>query len=196
MRTVSSSSPTPPPTVGRRTRRASKRWWSTSPPIASIPPPSRLSSSTTSAISRTSSELTPSPARTVRVPPAVEPETLDRDELVLEEITEPAGHLKVRIATAEDPRAGVSAGEVRSPESLTEAYAEASAELGFVVNDLREERDLARGRLAEVRRALQLATEARGGGDIEERVRRILKVFVRAAGADGATLLLSTAETV
>ena len=128
--------------------------------------------------------------------PAVEPETLDPDELGLEEITEPAGHLKVRIATAEDPRAATVTGEVRSPESLTEAYAEASAELGFVVNDLREERDLARVRLAEVRRALQLATEARGGGDIEERVRRILKVFVRAAGADGATLLLSTAETV
>jgi hypothetical protein len=77
-------------------------------------------------------------------------------------------------------------------ESLAESYAQASAELGLVVDDLREERDLARLRLDEVRRALELAT-APGDAEIEERVRRILTVFVKAAGADGATLWLSSA---
>jgi signal recognition particle receptor subunit beta len=133
--------------------------------------------------------------------PPEEPEVLDPGELGLEEDTgtapfAPAGHLKVRIPTPDEPsRADAPAGEIRSPESLAESYAEASAELGLVVNDLREERDLARVRLDEVRRALEIATEAPGRTDIQERVRRMLKVFVKAGGADGATLWLSSAES-
>ena len=83
----------------------------------------------------------------------------------------------------------------RSAESLAESYAQASTELGLVVDDLREERDRARLRLDEIRRALELATQAAGGTDIQERVRRILRVFVKAAGADGATLWLSSNES-
>lgn len=133
--------------------------------------------------------------------PAEEPEVLDPGELGLEEDTGTApfpvaGHLKVRIPTPDEPsRSDAPAAEIRSPESLAESYAEASAELGLVVNDLREERDLARVRLDEVRRALELATEAPGRTDIQERVRRMLKVFVKAAGANGATLWLSSAES-
>ena len=52
--------------------------------------------------------------------------------------------------------------DVRSTESLTESYAQASAELGFAVSELREERDLLRVRLDEVQRALALATEDPG----------------------------------
>jgi mutual gliding-motility protein MglA len=130
-----------------------------------------------------------------------EPEILDPGELGLEEDLaaapfETAGHLKVRITTPDEPpRADASAPEIRSSESLAESYAEASAELGLVVNDLREERDLARVRLEEVRRALELATEAPGRRDIQERVRRMLEVLVKAAGADAATLWLSSPES-
>jgi len=125
---------------------------------------------------------------------------LDPAELGLEEDDEPApegpGHLKLRIAAPGEPaRADGAPAEIRSAESLAESYAAASAELGLVVDDLREERDLARVRLDEVRRALELATEAPGGASIDERVRRILRVFVKAAGANGATLWLSSAET-
>jgi signal recognition particle receptor subunit beta len=120
-----------------------------------------------------------------------------RLEEALAEGLEPPGHLKVRIPTPEEaPRGGPPSTEVRSPQSLAESYAEASAELGFVVNDLREERDLAQVRLEQVRRALELATEAPGGTDVEERIRRILRVLLRAGGATGATLLLSTADTL
>ena len=59
------------------------------------------------------------------------------------------------------PRRGRRPGR-RSTDSLTESYAQASAELGFVVSELREERDLLRVRLDEVRRALELATEDPG----------------------------------
>ncbi len=128
--------------------------------------------------------------------PLEDVDTLDPGELGLEpEAVEPPGHLKVQIPTSEEgPRGPSAPADVRSPESLVESYAEASAELGLVVDDLRAERDLARTRLADVRTALELATEALRDADIEERVRRILKILVRAAGADGASLLLASAD--
>jgi len=103
-----------------------------------------------------------------------------------------SGHLRVRVTTPEEaPRATAApAAEARSPESLAASYAEASAELGFVVSDLREERDAARGRLEEMRRALELATESPGATDVETRLRRILDVLVRAGGASSAALRL------
>jgi signal recognition particle receptor subunit beta len=128
-------------------------------------------------------------------PPTEEVETLEPEELGLEEDlpvpAEPAGHMRVRIQTPQDVPTGGGA-EGRSADSLAESYAEASTELGLAVSDLREERDLARVRLKEVRRALELATEAPGATGIEARVRAILQVLVRAGGASGATLLLST----
>jgi len=103
--------------------------------------------------------------------------------------------LTLQIPTAgEVASPGAAVVEATSAESLAESYAQASAELGLVVDDLREERDLARLRLDEVRRALELAT-APADAELEERVRRILTVFVKAAGADGATLWLSSADS-
>jgi signal recognition particle receptor subunit beta len=132
--------------------------------------------------------------------PAPEPQTVDPDDLGLEpdvdaEVMMAPGHLKVKIPTPEEaPRPDAAPVDVRSPESLAESYAEVSAELGLVVDDLRAERDLARTRLEEVRTALELGTEAMRDADLQERVRRILKVLVKAAGADGASLLLATAD--
>ena len=104
-------------------------------------------------------------------------------------------HLKVRVPTAEDSGRGVAGGpDVRSTDSLTESYAQASAELGFAVSELREERDLLRVRLDEVQRALELATEDPGKTDVEERLQAILRVLVKAGGASGATLMLFTGE--
>jgi mutual gliding-motility protein MglA len=109
----------------------------------------------------------------------------------------PSDQVRVRVPTPEDaphpPQATVTP-EARSPESLAASYAEASTELGFVVSDLREERDEARRRLEEMRRALELATESPGATDVESRVRRILQVLVGAAGASSASLRLTTGE--
>jgi signal recognition particle receptor subunit beta len=131
--------------------------------------------------------------------PQEEVETVEPDELGLEEDRpvpdEPTGRLKLRIPTAQDA-AGAAAAETRPQDSLAESYAEASTELGLAVSDLREQRDLLRVRLQEVRRALELATESPGGKEIEARVRAILQVLVRAGGASGATLLLSTGEAL
>ncbi|HSD66613.1 MAG TPA: GTPase domain-containing protein, partial [Vicinamibacteria bacterium] len=106
------------------------------------------------------------------------------------------GHLKVRVPTAEDSAREAPAGpEIRSTEALTESYAQASAELGFLVSELREARDVLRVRLDEVRHALELATEAPGKTAVEARLRAILRVLVKAGGASGATLQLFTGES-
>ncbi len=108
----------------------------------------------------------------------------------------PIEHMKVRIFTPQDaPVAGPVGADSKASDVLAESYAEASAQLGIAVNELREERDLLRVRLDEVQRALELATEAPGETDVETRVRAILQVLVTGASASGATLLLYTGET-
>jgi mutual gliding-motility protein MglA len=113
---------------------------------------------------------------------------------------EPAEHRRVQIAMPEEevarPPGGTGTSEIRSAESLAESYAEASAELGFVVSDLRDERDLFRSRLDDVRQALDLGEQRLPDEDLEGRVRRVLRMLVRAAGASSATLLLLTSDTV
>ncbi len=105
-------------------------------------------------------------------------------------------HLKLRIPTAEEaPREAPGAPEIRTTEGLTESYAQASAELGFLVSELREARDLLGVRLDEVREALELATEGLEKIAVEDRLRAILKVLQKAGGASGATLLLFAGES-
>ncbi|HVQ27742.1 MAG TPA: hypothetical protein VMV01_21305, partial [Planctomycetota bacterium] len=107
----------------------------------------------------------------------------------------PIEHMKVRIFTPQDaPVATLVGADSKASDVLAESYAEASAQLGIAVNELREERDLLRVRLDEVQRALELATEAPGETDVEARVRAILQVLVTGASASGATLLLYTGE--
>jgi mutual gliding-motility protein MglA len=104
--------------------------------------------------------------------------------------------LKLRVATAEEPARESAAGpEIRTAEGLTESYAEASAELGFLVSELREARDRQTARLDEVRQALELATEGLGRIGVEDRLEAILKVLVKAGGASGASLLLFSGES-
>lgn len=120
----------------------------------------------------------------------------------------PTGHRRVRVTTPQDaPHAPASTAPAARPadarpaeahpsEALAASYAEASAELGFVMNDLREELSAAVARLSEMRYALELATQPMGSADVESRVRRILQVLVNAGGASGAALRLATGEAM
>ncbi len=136
------------------------------------------------------------PVREVDEPP-VEIELADGTSMAIGG----AGQRRVRVPMPEDaPRAATAAREARAPEAhppeaLAASYAEASTELGFAMNDVREERDAAIARLEEMRRALDLATEAPGSADVESRTRRMLQVLAKAGGASGATLRLVTGET-
>ena len=85
---------------------------------------------------------------------------------------------------------------MRSPESLAESYAEASAELGFVVSGLREERDRYRSQLDDVRQALELGEQRPAGEGLEGRVHLMLRLLARAGSASGATLPLLTAGAI
>ena len=84
--------------------------------------------------------------------------------------------------------------DARSSDMLAESYAQASAELGGRVNDLREERDVARSRLVELKLALELAEQPPSEGEVEDRAQRILSILMRAADASGASLLLTTTD--
>ena len=142
------------------------------------------------------------PAQEVEEPP-VEIELPDGTSMAVAS----TGYRRVRVTTPQDvpaapapataaPRpAQAPAAEAHPSEALAASYAEASAELGFVVNDLREELTAALLRLDEMRRALELATEPTGSADVEARVRRILQVLVAAGGASAAALRLATTET-
>jgi signal recognition particle receptor subunit beta len=108
---------------------------------------------------------------------------------------EPQPHLKLHISSPQDaPLAASAAPAAAAPDSLAESYAEASAQLGFEVSELREQRDLLRVRLQEIQRALAISTVAPGKTDLETRVRAILQVLAHGASASGATLLLFQGE--
>ncbi len=117
-----------------------------------------------------------------------------------------SGKVLVKVTTPEEappPAPAVASAappgpaEPRVPaEALAASYAEATAELGFVVSDLREERDAARARLEEMRRALELATTPAGAADPATRLRRALEVLQRAGGATHASLRLTAADPV
>jgi signal recognition particle receptor subunit beta len=101
----------------------------------------------------------------------------------------------LRVSMPEE--AGVTAAatsDSRAGEILAESYAQASTELGLQVTDLREQRDVARARLAELKIALELAEQKAAEGEIEDRAQRILSILMRSAEADNASLLLTTTD--
>jgi hypothetical protein len=106
--------------------------------------------------------------------------------------TEASAHHLLKLAMPEEVSRG--APDARSSDVLAESYAQASTELGVRVNDLREERDIARSRLAELKLALELAEQAPAEGEVEDRAQRILSILMRSADAANASLLLTTTD--
>jgi signal recognition particle receptor subunit beta len=120
--------------------------------------------------------------------------TVDLPEEALFNEEASARHL-LRLAMPEEAgKTAASAPDAGASAVLAESYAQASTELGLRVTDLREERDLARSRLAEVRLSLELAEQKPGEGEVEDRAQRILGILMRSAGAANASLLLTTTD--
>jgi len=105
-------------------------------------------------------------------------------------------HRKLRIQMAEDfPRPPHTAAQhAKVQESLAESYAEASAELSVANAELREERDLARAQLDQVRRTLAMGDELAWGTGIAPALGKALACFAEAGGTPSATFLLSGAD--
>jgi len=121
---------------------------------------------------------------------------------VVESLSAPTGlpaaaeHRKVRIQMAEDfPRPPLSAAQhAKVQESLAESYAEASAELSIANAELREERELARRQLDQIRRILSVGDELAWGTGIAPSLAKALECFSEAGGTPYATFLLTTAS--
>jgi signal recognition particle receptor subunit beta len=125
---------------------------------------------------------------------AGEYETIEIPEEVLRDEASSERHL-LRIGMAEDPdRPTAASPDGSGSHSLAETYAQASTELGLQVTDLREERNLARVRLSELRTALELAEQRGEEGAVEDRAQRILAILMRSAEAANASLLLTTTD--
>jgi hypothetical protein len=120
--------------------------------------------------------------------------TVDLPEEALFSEEASARHLLRLSMGDEGGKTAASAPDAGSSAFLAESYAQASTELGLRVTDLREERDLARERLAEVRMSLELAEQKADEGQVEDRAQRILSILMRSANAANASLLLTTTD--
>jgi signal recognition particle receptor subunit beta len=119
--------------------------------------------------------------------------TVDLPEEAL--FSEQPAHQLLRLSMPEElGRTAPGAPDAASSAMLAESYAQASTELGVRLGDMREERDLARSRLAELRIALELAEQKAGEGEVEDRAQRILSILMRSVGAANASLLLTTSD--
>jgi signal recognition particle receptor subunit beta len=101
-----------------------------------------------------------------------------------------SGHTVVRVAPPpvvdDSPRASPAFPEGRAGE-LIETYAEASAQLGTALTELRDERDVARQHLADLQQTMQAAQDVLNGTPLEKALPPVLVLMARVAGAEEAS---------
>ena len=108
----------------------------------------------------------------------------------------PALRTVVRVAPQpEDSSRAPGAGpDARANETLVESYAEASAQLGAALTDLREERDAAQRRLDDVRTVLRAAQDIVSGKPLELALDVVLARIAGVAGLEHASFLVAEKE--
>jgi hypothetical protein len=104
--------------------------------------------------------------------------------------------VKLRPCGVTPPSPLASAGNGVVDDALVEVYAEASTELGVVAAELREERDVARKRLDEVRRALDIGDQLLSGGGVDRTLLKALDEFAEAGRCGHASLILPSPRTM
>ncbi len=101
----------------------------------------------------------------------------------------PPGHTVVRVApppAPPDEGAKLTGADAKASE-LVETYAEASAQLGSALTELREERDLARQHLEDLRKTMAAAQDLLAGTPLEAALDPVLTRMARVAGSDHAS---------
>jgi signal recognition particle receptor subunit beta len=100
----------------------------------------------------------------------------------------PAGYTVVRVAPPPAPpeEAHRATGADAKAGELVETYAEASAQLGAALTELREERDVARQRLEDLRKTMAAAQDLLAGTPLEAAVEPVLACMARIAGSEHA----------
>jgi hypothetical protein len=97
------------------------------------------------------------------------------------------GRVVVRASPVVDaPRAASAAFPEGRAIELVESYAEASTQLGAAVTDLREERDAARQRLADLRLGMRAAQDILAGTPFDSALAPVLACMARMAGVECA----------
>jgi signal recognition particle receptor subunit beta/GAF domain-containing protein len=97
----------------------------------------------------------------------------------------------LRVPQPEDALRAASRGpDARANETLVESYAQAGTQLTAALEQVREERDVARRRLDDVQHSLTTAHEFLAGQPLEPMLRGILGRLVEAAGATQASFLV------
>jgi signal recognition particle receptor subunit beta len=104
------------------------------------------------------------------------------------------GHHVVRVAPPPPPEEARGSGAEAKASELIETYAEASSQLGAALTELREERDVARQRLDDLRRTMTAAQELLGGKTLDAALEPVLARMARIAGVDHATFWVPQPE--
>jgi signal recognition particle receptor subunit beta/GAF domain-containing protein len=100
----------------------------------------------------------------------------------------------LKVAQPEEATRIASKGpDARANETLVESYAQASAQLGSALEQVQEQRDVARRRLDDVQHALATAHDFLTGQPLETTLRGILGRMTEATGSSHATFLLPDA---
>ncbi len=101
----------------------------------------------------------------------------------------------VRVAPTSTPDdSGRGAGAEARAGELVETYADASAQLGAALSELREERDLARQRLDDLRRTMTVAQDLLTGKTLETALEPVLARMARIAGVEHAAFWVPQPE--
>ena len=132
----------------------------------------------------------PSPAPRAAALPVVAPPTPARkaDTRPIRTVVRVAPQV---VAPQEDAaRPGAAGPDARAQETLVESYAEASAQLGTALNDLREERDRSRGQVEDLEAMVAAAQEILSGKPLAETLAPVLSRLAAVGGAGHATFLL------
>lgn len=133
----------------------------------------------------TSLAIEPNPVASAEPPPGF---TIDLPD-------EKPARRTVRVALPEDAvRTAAQGPDARANETLVESYAQASQQLGAAVADLREERDLARQRLADIQSVLATAQDVLDGQPLAPMLRGVLMRMAQAARASGGTFVLPAGD--
>ena len=115
-------------------------------------------------------------------PPAAAPGPPPTQTVV--RVSPPSKQEEAARGTGADARAG----------ELVETYAEASAQLGAALTELREERDLARQRLDDLRRTMTAAQDLLAGKTLEAALEPVLARMARIAGVEHAAFWVPEPE--
>jgi signal transduction histidine kinase len=104
----------------------------------------------------------------------------------------------VRVAPQpEDSTRAAGAGpDARANETLVESYAEASAQLGAALTDLRDERDASRERLDDLRAVLKAVQDIVAGQPLDAALGTVLDRLVGVAGVQQASFLVTDKDTL